>query len=37
MNRRRLILTAVAATAAAPPALAAKPAPRLSIKTFAEL
>jgi thiol-disulfide isomerase/thioredoxin len=37
MNRRNLILTAAAATAAAPPALAAKPAPRLSIRTFAEL
>ena len=36
MKRRDLILTA-AATAVAPPALAAKPAPRLSVKTFAEL
>ncbi|MCA6230612.1 MAG: thioredoxin family protein [Phenylobacterium sp.] len=36
MNRRRLLLTAAAATAA-PPALAAGSAPRLSIKTFAEL
>ena len=36
MNRRSLILTA-AATAAAPSALAAPPAPRMSIATFAEL
>ena len=37
MNRRRLILTAAASTVAAQPALAARPAPRMSIATFAEL
>lgn len=36
MNRRRLILAA-AALASASPAFAARPAPRMSVKTFAEL